>query len=148
LPFAPGSPKLRARYACERRLSHGDTSADHPAERSRDGGNGGRSDIGRRGDAMTGKGPQARYRANLQGEIDSSALYRALAEVEPNPQIAGIYKRLAAVEEAHAEFWRKRLRGLGLHLPRPLPGDGENRGFLSRMSHRHHPCDARVLLRR
>ena len=54
---------------------------------------------------------QARYRANLQGEVDSSALYRALAEVEANPQIAEVYRRLAGVEEAHAEFWRKRLHG-------------------------------------
>jgi len=63
--------------------------------------------------------PQARYRANLQGEIDSATLYRALAEVEANPQIAEVYKRLASVEEAHAEFWRKRLGKLGSRLPRP-----------------------------
>jgi VIT1/CCC1 family predicted Fe2+/Mn2+ transporter len=66
--------------------------------------------------------PQARYRANLQGEIDSATLYRALAEVEANPQIAEVYKRLAGVEEAHAEFWRKRLGKLGSRLPRPRPG--------------------------
>jgi vacuolar iron transporter family protein len=62
---------------------------------------------------------QARYRANLQGEVDSSALYRALAEVEANPEIAEVYRRLAGVEEAHAEFWRKRLGGKAGRRQRP-----------------------------
>ena len=58
-----------------------------------------------------------RYRANLQGEIDSAALYRALADAEENPQLAEVYHRLAAVEEAHAEFWRKELARVGARLP-------------------------------
>ena len=70
---------------------------------------------------MTQSDPQARYRANLQGEVDSATLYRALAEVEANPQIAEVYKRLAGIEEAHAEFWRKRLGKLGSRLPRLRP---------------------------
>jgi VIT1/CCC1 family predicted Fe2+/Mn2+ transporter len=63
-----------------------------------------------------------RYRSNLQGEIDSSALYRSLAEVEANPQLAGVYRRLAAIEEAHAEFWRKNLRRVGARPPRKRVG--------------------------
>jgi VIT1/CCC1 family predicted Fe2+/Mn2+ transporter len=58
-----------------------------------------------------------RYRSNLQGEIDSAALYRALADAEENPQLAEVYRRLAAVEEAHAEFWRKELARVGARLP-------------------------------
>ena len=58
-----------------------------------------------------------RYRSNLQGEVDSAALYRALAEAEENPQLAEVYRRLAAVEEAHAEFWRKELARVGARLP-------------------------------
>ncbi|HUZ75026.1 MAG TPA: VIT1/CCC1 family protein [Stellaceae bacterium] len=54
-----------------------------------------------------------RYRGNLQGEVDSATLYRALAEVESQPQIKEVYRRLAAVEEAHAQFWRGRLNRLG-----------------------------------
>ncbi len=54
-----------------------------------------------------------RYRNNLQGEIDSAALYRALAETETSPQLKEVYGRLAAVEEAHADFWRARLTRLG-----------------------------------
>jgi VIT1/CCC1 family predicted Fe2+/Mn2+ transporter len=59
----------------------------------------------------------ARYRSNLQGEIDSAALYKALADAEENPQIAEVYRRLGAVEEAHAEFWRQELARVGARLP-------------------------------
>jgi len=59
----------------------------------------------------------ARYRSNLQGEVDSAALYKALADAEGNPQLAEVYRRLAAVEEAHAEFWRKELARVGARLP-------------------------------
>jgi vacuolar iron transporter family protein len=58
---------------------------------------------------MTDRGSVARYRSNLQGEVDSAALYRAMAETEPDPRLGEVYRRLAAVEEAHAEFWRKEL---------------------------------------
>src|SRR5947209_2304713 len=58
---------------------------------------------------MTDHNAAKRYRANLQGEVDSAALYRALADAEPDPRLKDVYGRLAAVEEAHAEFWRKQL---------------------------------------
>jgi VIT1/CCC1 family predicted Fe2+/Mn2+ transporter len=54
-----------------------------------------------------------RYRSNLQGEVDSATLYRALAETETSPQLKEVYRRLAVVEEAHADFWRSRLARLG-----------------------------------
>jgi len=50
-----------------------------------------------------------RYRANLQGEIDSAAVYGALAGAEPDPNLAEVYRKLASVESAHAEFWRGHL---------------------------------------
>lgn len=62
-----------------------------------------------------------RYKANLQGEIDSAALYRTLSKVEKNPHLAEVYGRLAAVEEAHAEFWERRLGVLGRRRPRLRP---------------------------
>jgi VIT1/CCC1 family predicted Fe2+/Mn2+ transporter len=71
---------------------------------------------------MTEPNPVARYRSNLQGERDSAVLYRALAEAESNPQLKEVYGRLAAVEEAHAEFWRKRLSSLGASSKRRGPG--------------------------
>jgi VIT1/CCC1 family predicted Fe2+/Mn2+ transporter len=52
---------------------------------------------------------QQRYRENLQGEVDGAAVYEALAEAEKEPNLARIYRRLAAVERAHAEFWQSRL---------------------------------------
>ena len=53
---------------------------------------------------MVDESPVRRYRSNLQGELDSAVLYRALAEAESSPQLKEVYTRLAAVEEAHAEF--------------------------------------------
>ena len=66
---------------------------------------------------MADKSDERRYAANLQGERDSAALYRTLAEVEKNPQLAEIYAKLAAVEDSHAEFWKKRLVRLGASIP-------------------------------
>ena len=54
-----------------------------------------------------------RYRANMQDEIDGAAVYAALAESEQNPEMAQVYQRLAAVEQAHAAFWGKRLSAVG-----------------------------------
>jgi len=54
-----------------------------------------------------------RYRTNLQGEIDGAALYQALADTEPDPKIAEVYGRLAAIERAHGEFWRGRIGQAG-----------------------------------
>lgn len=82
---------------------------------------------------MTEKSPAQRYRANLQGEVDGASLYRALSETEPDPQLAKVYGRLAAVEEAHASFWRKRLEALGKRIPSLHPGFRTKAlGFLAR----------------
>src|SRR5258706_3044158 len=59
---------------------------------------------------MTDVNEQRRFRDNLQGEVDGAAVYAALAEAEKDPNVASIYRRLAAVERAHAEFWRSRVR--------------------------------------
>ncbi|MBV8738567.1 MAG: VIT1/CCC1 transporter family protein [Alphaproteobacteria bacterium] len=71
---------------------------------------------------MAEPGSQQRYTANLQGEIDSAELYKTLSETEKNPQLAQVYSRLAAVESAHAEFWKKQIAALGQHVPRLRPG--------------------------
>jgi VIT1/CCC1 family predicted Fe2+/Mn2+ transporter len=54
-----------------------------------------------------------RYRSNLQGELDSAALYRTLAESEETPQMREVYRRLAAIEEKHAALWREQLAKVG-----------------------------------
>jgi VIT1/CCC1 family predicted Fe2+/Mn2+ transporter len=59
----------------------------------------------------------ARYRANWQDEIDSAALYRSVAEAEPNPQLATVYRKLADAEEAHAAFWESKLKEAGQVVP-------------------------------
>jgi vacuolar iron transporter family protein len=58
---------------------------------------------------MAEEEPRRRYTANLQGEVNSAALYRSLSQTEKNPELAQVYARLAAVEEAHAEFWKRKI---------------------------------------
>jgi vacuolar iron transporter family protein len=62
---------------------------------------------------MTDSRSVDRYRTNLQGEFDSAGLYHALAAAEPDAHLREVYRRLAAVEEAHAEFWRQQLAKAG-----------------------------------
>jgi len=64
----------------------------------------------------------ARYRKNLQDEIDSAALYRGLAEAERSPTLREVFLRLAAMEEQHARFWEQQLRELGVPVPQLRPG--------------------------
>ena len=71
---------------------------------------------------MTEAQDTARYRFNLQGEIDSAALYRAMAAHEPEAKLAEVYTRLAEIEEKHAAFWRAKLSGAGVTVPDPRPG--------------------------
>ncbi len=71
---------------------------------------------------MTETDPADRYRTNLRGEIDSAGLYRALAEAEADPTMKRIYTRLAAVKEAHAEYWRKELARIGAKVGPQRPG--------------------------
>jgi vacuolar iron transporter family protein len=63
-----------------------------------------------------------RFRVNRQDEVDSAALYRAVADVEPQPQLAELYRRLAAAEDRHAEFWAQRLRSAGEEPDAARPG--------------------------
>ena len=70
-----------------------------------------------------------RYRANLQGEIDGARLYRALSDAESDPKISEVYRRLGAVEEAHAEFWRGQLAKIGTKAG-PLRPDWRTRALV------------------
>ena len=56
----------------------------------------------------------ARYRENLQGEIDAIALYRRLSELEDEPALKHFYARLAEIEDVHASVWRQRLSEAGV----------------------------------
>ncbi len=55
----------------------------------------------------------ARYRDNLQGEVDAIALYTRLAELEESRALKDFYTRMAATEEVHAGVWRQRLSDAG-----------------------------------
>ena len=69
---------------------------------------------------MPASDPVPRYRANLRGEVDGAAVYEALASSEADPKLAEVFGRLAAVERAHGDFWRKRLAEQGAsYAPRP-----------------------------
>ena len=70
---------------------------------------------------MSEKDSRQRYTANLQGEIDSASLYRTLAQTEKNPELAKVYARLGAVEEAHAEFWKRKIGAIGQRVPSLRP---------------------------
>lgn len=61
------------------------------------------------------------YLDNRQKEIDGAALYSALVETEKQPQMAEVYKKLAASEEKHAAAWEKKLRELKISVPSPQP---------------------------
>ena len=58
----------------------------------------------------------AQMSAHLQDELDGVALYRGLADAETNPKIAEVYRRLADVEQRHADEWSKRLNAAGVTL--------------------------------
>ncbi|MCX7622745.1 MAG: VIT1/CCC1 family protein [Thermomicrobium sp.] len=64
----------------------------------------------------------ARARRNLQDEVDSATLYRALAEVERTPELREVFRRLAAMEEEHARFWQRKLAEAGVEVTMPSPG--------------------------
>src|SRR5512139_273901 len=62
-----------------------------------------------------------RYLGNRQKEIDGAALYDVLAETEKQPQMAQVYKKLAASEEKHAATWEKKLTELKVSIPPRKP---------------------------
>ncbi len=47
---------------------------------------------------------------------------KTLSQTEKNPQLAQVYARLAAVESAHAEFWKRQIEALGKRVPQLRPG--------------------------
>lgn len=64
----------------------------------------------------------SRYLENWQDEIESAFLYRTLAKTEKQPALAEVYRKLAATEESHAQFWQDKLVSAGYSLPRKRIG--------------------------
>src|SRR5690606_30192350 len=77
----------------------------------------------RRRSGARGEGPAVstkdvrRYRENYQDEVDSGTLYRELANLEPSPELADVYRQLAQTEDRHAQFWAQKLRERGVAVP-------------------------------
>lgn len=71
---------------------------------------------------MTTKSDMERYRENIRDEQESAALYQAFAQTETDPHLAELYRRLAATEQHHAEFWGEQLRHAGEAIPTYTPG--------------------------
>ena len=54
-----------------------------------------------------------RWRSNLQGEIDGTLIYQAMAKAERDPSLATFYRRLADTETRHGSLWEAKLRDAG-----------------------------------
>ncbi len=57
----------------------------------------------------------ARYRENLQGEIDAIALYSLLVKKETSQTLKDFYTRMARVEQVHADVWSGLLEDAGVN---------------------------------
>jgi vacuolar iron transporter family protein len=64
----------------------------------------------------------ARYRDNLQGEVDAVALYSLLVEKEQSRAVKDFYTRMVDVETVHANVWKDRLHAAGVSTEGMGPG--------------------------
>ena len=58
-----------------------------------------------------------RFKENLRDEVDGAALYRLLADAEPNAHLKEVYQRLAVSEGKHLALWESKLREAGAEVP-------------------------------
>ena len=65
-------------------------------------------------DGPPGAADIARYRENLQGEIDGAAIYEVMAAAEKDPTLRELYRRLAETETRHGGVWRARRGAAGI----------------------------------
>ncbi len=61
-------------------------------------------------------------RANYQEEGETAWLYRALADHTPDATMAAVLRRMAAMEQRHADRWADQLRQTGEVVPPLQPG--------------------------
>ncbi len=59
--------------------------------------------------------------ACLNDELNGAYLYNALAQVEKDPRLAEVYRRMSAVESRHASEWVERLKSAGVATPEYRP---------------------------
>ena len=63
----------------------------------------------------------ARYRANYLSEQEGVYLYSKLAEIESDAHLAELYRRLAAIEQRHADLWKDYLSRANATSPTYTP---------------------------
>jgi len=63
----------------------------------------------------------ARYRANYLSEQEGAYLYSQLAAIERDTHLAELYRRLAAIEQRHADLWKEYLTRAGAISPTYTP---------------------------
>ncbi|HEX6122130.1 MAG TPA: VIT1/CCC1 transporter family protein [Ktedonobacterales bacterium] len=64
---------------------------------------------------------RARYRENYLAEQEGAYLYRQLAALEGDTHLAELYRRIAEIEQRHANLWRGYLEEAGAPLPAYTP---------------------------
>lgn len=84
------------------------TKTEEPTER-------GTGDVGGGGPAS--QDDIRRWRGNLQGEIDGTAIYRAMAVGAGDERLRELYQRLAETETRHGNLWREQLTAAGARTP-------------------------------
>lgn len=62
-----------------------------------------------------------RYRANYRSEQEGVYLYSKLAEIESDAHLAELYRRLAAIEQRHANLWKDYLSSADATSPTYTP---------------------------
>ena len=62
---------------------------------------------------MTQNKEQQSYLDNLKDERNAAFLYQAMADLEEDPKISEVYRRLASTESGHAQAWAKKLADTG-----------------------------------
>lgn len=62
-----------------------------------------------------------KLRSYIKDETDGAALYRRLADAEANPDLAEVYRKLAATEDRHRHFWEQKLQAAGVSVPKYSP---------------------------
>lgn len=66
-------------------------------------------------------GDARRWLANLQGEVDGTTIYRAMARGERDRSLATVYEKLALAETRHAAVWEAKLRETNSWRGMPAP---------------------------
>lgn len=74
----------------------------------------------------------ARWRANLQGELDGVAVYRAMAAGSRDRKLAELYQRLADAEGRHAALWQEHLVAANAPFPSTPTGRARTLAFIAR----------------